>query len=167
MLQARRGLELNSLGASILPALRASDTANQPPGSLNVTGGAAHALAVVGHAARARGDRRRRVRIRARAVARRARRRSGRRLRRVRQVFSAQYVDWLVPLAPLAGLGASAVTIVILVLTRLVFSHRTALAQDHDVPLLLLRDLLVVVLFVVLLKRGSGTAPRGQTPKRV
>jgi hypothetical protein len=67
------------------------------------------------------------------------------------KVFSAQYVDWLVPLAPLAGLGASALTVLVLVLTRLVFSHRSAIADDQDVWLLFMRNLATVALFVSLL----------------
>jgi hypothetical protein len=79
------------------------------------------------------------------------------------KVFSAQYVDWLVPLAPLAGLGAAAVTVVVLVLTRLVFSHRTALAHDADVWLLLARNAAAVALFLTLLLRGSVPRHRNHT----
>jgi uncharacterized membrane protein len=158
LLQARRGLELNSLGASILLLAGHPTTANQPPGSLNVTGGTAHAFAVVGTllvlaaiaaAAFAYVRGRPLVACVAASVAG---------FVAFNRVFSAQYVDWLVPLAPLAGLGASAVTVVVLVLTRLVFSHRSGLARDHDVPLLVVRDLFVVVLFVVLLRSGARRA---------
>ncbi len=164
VLQARRGLELNSLGASILLLAGHPSTANQAPGSLNVTGGAAHALAVVGT-----------LLVLAAIVAATLAFLRGRPLVACvaasvagfvafNSVFSAQYVDWLVPLAPLAGLGASAVTVVVLVLTRLVFSHRSALANDHDVPLLFARDLLVVVLFAVLLNSGVRPRSAGSDP---
>jgi uncharacterized membrane protein len=155
VLQARRGLELNSLGASILLLAGHPQTANEAPGSLNVTGGAAHALAVVSTllvlvaivaAAFAYVRGRPLVACVAASVVG---------FVAFDKVFSAQYVDWIVPLAPLAGLGASALTIVVLVLTRLVFSHRTALAHDHDVGLLLARNLAVVALFAVLLKRSD------------
>jgi uncharacterized membrane protein len=149
--QAVRGLELNSLGASILLAAGHPSTKNEPPGSLNVTGGAAHALtalstvlvlAAVAAASLAYLRGRPLVVAAAAAVAG---------FVAFDKVFSAQYVDWLVPLAPLAGLGASAVTVVVLVLTQLVFSRRGSIALDHDVGLLLARNLAVVALFVVLL----------------
>ena len=161
VLQARRGLELNSLGASILLLAGHPSTANQPPGSLNVTGGAAHALAVVST-----------LLVLAAIVAAAFAYLRGRPLVACvaasvagfvafDKVFSAQYVDWLVPLAPLAGLGASAVVVVALVLTRLVFSHRTAIAADRDVGLLFARDVVVVGLFVVLLNSGVGPRSAG------
>jgi hypothetical protein len=70
------------------------------------------------------------------------------------KVFSAQYVDWLVPLAPLAGFVALLGVTPVLLLTRLVFSHRAALANVTDVPLLLARNAAVVALFVTMLLRG-------------
>ena len=42
-----------------------------------------------------------------------------------------------------------------LILTRLVFSHRSELARVTDVPLLLARNALVVALFVTLLWQGT------------
>src|SRR5206468_886046 len=45
--QARRGLELNSLGSSLLLITGHRSLANQPPGSLNVTGGTARAVAAL------------------------------------------------------------------------------------------------------------------------
>jgi uncharacterized membrane protein len=149
--QARRGLELNSLGASLLLLTGHRSTANEPPGSLNVTGGTARAvaalsallvLAAIAAATFAYLRRRPLASSVAAAIAG---------FVAFDKVFSAQYVDWLVPLAPLAGLGASALTVVALVLTRLVFSHRGALAEQHDVPLLVARNLAVVALVAVLL----------------
>ena len=45
--QAKRGLELNSLGSSILLVSGHRQLENQAPGSLNVVGGTAHAVATV------------------------------------------------------------------------------------------------------------------------
>jgi hypothetical protein len=42
-----------------------------------------------------------------------------------------------------------------LVLTRLVFSHRSELANVTDIPLLLARNAFVVALFVTLLWQGT------------
>jgi uncharacterized membrane protein len=151
VLQAKRGLELNSLGASILLLAGHPATANQPPGSLNVIGGAAHTLAILSTllvlaaiaAATFAYVRGKPLVVSVAAVV------AG--FVAFDKVFSAQYVDWLVPLAPLAGLGASALTVLVLVLTRLVFSHRSAIADDRDVWLLFLRNLAAVALFVSLL----------------
>jgi uncharacterized membrane protein len=158
VLQAKRGLELNSLGASILLLFGHPSTANEPPGSLNVTGGTAHALAVISTL----------LVLAAIAAASIAYVRGKPLVVGVAaavagfvafdKVFSAQYVDWLVPLAPLAGLGASALTVLVLVLTRLVFSHRSAIADDHDIGLLVARNLATVALFLSLLL-PPGPAP--------
>jgi uncharacterized membrane protein len=151
VLQAKRGLELNSLGASLLLLAGHPATATEPPGSLNVVGSTAKAFAAISTvlvllaivaATVAYVRRRPLVTAVAAAVAG---------FVAFDKVFSAQYVDWLVPLAPLAGLGASALSLVVLVLTRLVFSHRTAIAHDHDIGLLFARNLAVVALFVYLL----------------
>ena len=172
-LQARRGLELNSIGGAFLlaahkvgighPTLR-----NEAPGSLNVAGGAADTIAVVSSVlvlcavvaaavvfARSRRDPRAFVVAAAASVAG---------FVAFDKVFSAQYVDWLVPLVPLAGLAASAVTVAVLGLTRLVFSHRSDVQTGGDaVWLLLARDTLVVFVTVLLL----GSVPRhGTVPKK-
>jgi hypothetical protein len=149
--QARRGLELNSLGSSILLAvLGHPHLANQPPGSLNVTGGLARAVAAIST-----------VLVAAAIVAATVAYARGLPLLAAcaaavagfvafDKVFSAQYVDWLVPLAPLVPAGAVG-TVPVLVLTRLVFSHRSELAHVSDVPLLLARNATVVALFATLL----------------
>ena len=72
-------------------------------------------------------------------------------------MFSAQYVEWLAPLAPLAGAVASVLTIGVLALTHAVFSHRSAIAQQRDVALLVVRNLSVVVLFAWLALRRAPT----------
>jgi uncharacterized membrane protein len=173
-LQARRGLELNSIGGAFLlaahkvgighPTLR-----NEPPGSLNVVGGAADTIAVVSSVlilcavvaaavvfARSRRDPQALVVAAAASVAG---------FVAFDKVFSAQYVDWLVPLVPLAGLAASGVTVAVLGLTRLVFSHRSDIQAGSDaVWLLLARDTLVVFVTVLLLgsvpRHGTVTAKR-------
>jgi uncharacterized membrane protein len=159
VLQAKRGLELNSLGSSLLLLAGHRELANEPPGSLNVIGGTARAvaavsavlvLAAIAAATYAYLRRRPLVATVAASIAG---------FVAFDKVFSAQYVDWIVPLAPLAGLGASALTVVVLVLTRLVFSHRAQLAEQHDVPLLVVRNLAVVALYLSLL------LPRAPAPE--
>jgi uncharacterized membrane protein len=160
VLQAKRGLELNSLGSSILLLVGHPATANEPPGSLNVIGSSAHALAIVstvlvlGAIAAAAYAYSRGLPV----VAAFAAAVAG--VVAFDKVFSAQYVDWLVPLAPLAGLLPSAVTVTVLVLTRLVFSHRSAIGGDHDVALLLARNVAAVALFVTLLLPVTVTRRR-------
>jgi hypothetical protein len=130
--------------------------ASEPPGSLNVLGRTADAIAAVSSVfvvcalvaaaitfARSRRDPYALVVAAAAAVAG---------FVAFDKVFSAQYVDWLVPLAPLAGLVASTVTVAILALTREVFSHRIDIEAGGDsVWLLLARDTLVVFVAVLLL----------------
>jgi hypothetical protein len=167
-LQARRGLELNSIGSAFLLAAHKlgighPTLGNEPPGSLNVLGGTADAIAAASSVlvvvaiaaaavvfARSRRDPQALVAASAAAVVG---------FVAFDKVFSAQYVDWLVPLVPLAGLAASALTVVLLVLTRLVFSHRTGIQAGGDsVWLLLARDTLAVFVTVLLL----GSVPRAR-----
>jgi uncharacterized membrane protein len=146
--QAKRGLELNSLGSALLLVTGHRELKNQPPGSLNVIGGAAHAVAIVSAVAVLASialvtwlyARRRLSFLVACAAAVTG-------FVAFDKVFSAQYVVWLAPFAPLGGVVASALTVAVLVLTHVVFSHRGALAAQHDVGLLLARDLAVVLLF--------------------
>jgi uncharacterized membrane protein len=165
--QAKRGLELNSLGGAFLLAFGHPTLGNEPPGSLNVLGGAADAIAAVSSLlvlaaivaaciafSRSRRGPNELVVAAAAAVAG---------FVAFNKVFSAQYVDWLVPLAPLAGVGASAATVVVLALTRAVFSHREGIQAGTDaVWLLLVRDCCVVVLTVLLLV--TVTRHRNVTP---
>jgi uncharacterized membrane protein len=149
--QAKRGLELNSLGSSLLLLTGHRSVANEPPGSLNVTGGEARAVAAVSA-----------VLVLA-ALALVAYRFARGRLGFLTacaaavagfvafdKVFSAQYVEWLAPLAPLAGAVAGVLTVVVLALTHAVFSHRSAIADQRDVWLLVVRNLSVVALFALL-----------------
>ena len=171
-LQAKRGLELNSLGGAFLLAFGDPKLGNEPPGSLNVLGGAADAIAVVSSVlvlgaivaacvafARSRRGPNELVLAAAAAVAG---------FIAFNKVFSAQYVDWLVPLAPFAGIAASAATLVVLVLTRAVFSHRTGIQAGSDaVWLLLVRDSCVLVLTVFFLWSAARFQPgcsRSATP---
>jgi len=172
--QAKRGLELNSIGGAFLLAAHKVGIGhprlgNEPPGSLNVLGGTADAIAVVSSVlvlcalvaaavvfARSRRDPQALVVAAAAAVAG---------FVAFDKVFSAQYVDWLVPLVPLAGLAASAATVVVLGLTRLVFSHRSGIQAGGDaVWLLLTRDTVVVFVTILLLgsvpRHGTVTAKR-------
>lgn len=172
--QAKRGLELNSIGGAFLLAAHKVGIGhprlgNEPPGSLNVLGGTADAIAVVSSVlilcalvaaavvfARSRRDPQALVIAAAAAVAG---------FVAFDKVFSAQYVDWLVPLVPLAGLAASAATVVVLALTRLVFSHRSGIQAGGDaVWLLLARDTVVVFVTILLLgsvpRHGTVTAKR-------
>jgi uncharacterized membrane protein len=163
--QARRGLELNSLGGSILLAAGHPHLANQPPGSLNVTGGTARVFAVLSAvlvlaaiAAAAWAYRRGRSSLIAASAA------AVTGFVAFDKVFSAQYVDWLVPLVPLVSVGAAVGSIPAFVLTRLVFSHRAQLASVTDVPLLLARNAFMILLFVTLLWRGVSPLHRTDRP---
>jgi len=152
--QIKRGLELNSLGASLLMAIRHRTLASQPPGSLNVVGSAAHATALVSTllvlaaiaAATWLYARGRLPFLTACAAAVAG-------FVAFDKVFSAQYVEWLAPLAPLGGVVAAGMTAVVLVLTHAVFNHRSAIADQRDLALLLLRNAAAVALWATLLAR--------------
>lgn len=158
--QAKRGLELNSLGGALMLATGHRSLANQPPGSLNVLGGTARAVAAVSAVLvvlailfaawlYARGRLSFLVACAAAVTGFVA----------FDKVFSAQYAEWFAPLAPLGGAVASALTTAGLLLTRFVFSQRSAVAAQHDVGLLLARDLVVVALYAsLLLKRAKRNA---------
>ena len=153
--QLERGLELNSLGASLLLAIHHQPLANQVPGSLNVVGGGCRAVAAVSTvlvlaaiaAATWLYARGRLSFLTACAAAVAG-------FVAFDKVFSAQYVEWLAPLAPLGGVVAAGVTAVVLVLTHAVFSHRDAISAQRDIGLLLARNLSVVALYAVLLARN-------------
>jgi len=146
--QMKRGLELNSLGSSILLVTHDRPLANQPPGSLNVVGDTARAVAAVSAVlvvmavlfAAWQYARGRLAFLTACAAAVTG-------FVAFDKVFSAQYVEWLAPLAPLGGLVAATVTAVVLGLTHVVFSHRSTLAEQRDCWILLVRNLSVVALF--------------------
>jgi uncharacterized membrane protein len=146
--QIVRGLELNSLGSSILLVIERRSLENQPPGSLNVVGHDARVVAALSTVAvllaialatwqYARGRLTFLVACAAAVTGFVA----------FDKVFSAQYVEWLAPLGPVAGTTAAVLTALVLWTTRLVHSHRTTIAEQGDLGLLLVRNLLVVVLF--------------------
>jgi hypothetical protein len=147
-IQMKRGLELNSLGSSVLLIIHDQTLVNQPPGSLNVVGGTARAAAVASAvlvaAAEAfvtwRDARGRLAFLTACAAAVTG-------FVAFDKVFSAQYVEWLAPLAPLGGGVAATGTAVVLGLTHVVFSHRSTIAEGGDLAYLLVRNVAVVALF--------------------
>ena len=76
------------------------------------------------------------------------------------KVLSPQYVDWLVPLVPAAGAAASAVLLVVLALTHVLFDRFHAPGGPdgaHYKAALtwwtFARDVVLVVLYVVLVQR--------------
>ena len=163
VLQAKRGLELNSLGSSLLLATGHRRLANEPPGSLNVVGGTADAVAAISS-----------VLVVAAVLAAAYLYARGRLsfptacaaaivgFVAFDKVFSAQYVEWLAPLAPLGGVVAAGATGAVLLLTHAVFSHRSDVAEQHDVALLVARNLSVVALYFWLL---CGRVPKfGRLP---
>jgi uncharacterized membrane protein len=153
VLQAKRGLELNSLGAAILLWNGYPRLENQPPGSLNVVGGAAHTFVaastiavVVAVALAAFVYWRGRISFLVACAA------AVTGFVAFNKVFSAQYVEWLAALVPLAGTAAAGLTAVVLWLTSIVFDHRTQIAEKHgDLWSLFARDALCVVLYLRLL----------------
>jgi uncharacterized membrane protein len=159
-IQMKRGLELNSLGASVLLIIRDRTLANEPPGSLNVVGGTARAVAAASAvlvllaiaAVTWRYARGRLPFLTACAAAVAG-------FVAFDKVFSAQYVEWLAPLAPLGGTVASVLTATVLRLTHAVFSHRSTIAEEGDLGYPFVRNLAAVGLFGWLLffadRRGS------------
>ncbi len=163
--QAERGLQVESLGASLLLLLDrlglydAQVVRTTGVAGRNLAGGAADAVAVVSLVleavavvtvwalyARVRDARVRLPLAFAAAVAGFA---------AFTKVFSPQYLAWLVPLVVLAGgaagVAAVALTAVGLVLAQVWFFHYQALFRiEWPVWLLLARDLLLVALYVVL-----------------
>lgn len=146
--QLRRGLELNSLGSSLLLVSGNQRLASEPPGSLNVVGETARIVATVSAV------------LVVAAVLFAAWRYAQGRLPFLTacaaavtgfvafdKVFSAQYVEWLAALAPLGGLVAAVGSAVVLGLTHVVFAHRSALAEQRECWILIVRNLSVVALF--------------------
>lgn len=154
--QLKRGLEVESTGAAVLLATGHRTLRDEPPGSKNVVGGTAHAVATVSSVL---------VVVAVLLVAWLYARRRGPHLVAAAaavcgmvafdKVFSPQYVTWLVGIVPAAGVVATAALVPILVLTHVVFDRFHA-GQDLTwwvVP----RDALVVVLYVWLCRRTSRT----------
>ena len=158
--QLKRGLQVESLGASLLLAAQRAGwyTAtlhDQAPGSKNVLGTAAGAIATLTSI----------VQVAAvLLVAWLFLRRGGPLLVAFPaavvafvafgKVFSPQFVDWLAPLVPAAGAAASAIVLGVLLLTRALFDHYLGVyAGGEAVWILVARNLLVLVLLAVLVRR--------------
>ena len=162
--QIKRGLQVESLGASLLLAAHRAGvyTAtlhDQAPGSKNVLGPFARDVAALSSVAAIvavlavawlylRGYGTLTLGFAASLVAFLA----------FDKVFSPQYVDWLVPVAPLAGPPGAALGLVVMGLTQALFDHYSALYDaGWGVWLLLARNLFVVALFAVLAGRMLRT----------
>jgi hypothetical protein len=158
--QIKRGLQVESLGASLLLAAHRAGvyTAtlhDQAPGSKNVLGPFARDVAALSSAAGIvavlavawlylRGAGTLTLCFAAAIIAFLA----------FDKVFSPQYVDWLVPLAPLGGPLAAALGLVAMGATQALFDHYSALYDaGWGVWLLLARNLVVVALFALLAGR--------------
>jgi hypothetical protein len=158
--QLKRGLEVESTGASLLLLLDKlglydAVLRDEPPGSKNIVGSTAQAVAtitsLVAIAAVLLALRRRSV---AAAVCG---------FVAFNKVFSPQYVAWLLAIVPTAGAVACAVLAAVLVLTHVVFDRFHA--GDDLTWWVLPRDALVVALYVWLLRRARpGRGPAAAPP---
>jgi hypothetical protein len=179
--QIKRGLEVESLGGAILLVLdrlgiRHAVLRDQAPGSKDVVGGVARAVAGVSSLM---------LIVAVLAVAWLYYRRRGAPLVAAAaavtafvafsKVFSPQYVAWLAPLAPGAGYAASVLVLVILLLTRVVFQHfiTGGLTNEQWIRGIawweFARDLVVVALFGLLMaclaRFRSSAAARSRTSR--
>jgi hypothetical protein len=156
-LEAKRGLHSESLGGSLLVALHHARLESRPPGSLDVVGGLARAvaaastlveiaaiLAVAVFAARA--PRSRETMLLACAAAIVAFVAFG-------KAFSPQYLVWLVPLVPLVSIPATALLAAAAVVTQL-WVLRIVTPFDPGGPgwVAVVRNLLVVGIYALLLR---------------
>jgi uncharacterized membrane protein len=166
--QIKRGLEVESLGGALLLALRDAHLAAKPPGSTDVVGGLAGAVATLSSLAALAAVllvawlylRRRQDPFVAASAAVLGFIAFG-------KVFSPQYVDWLVPLVPAAGAVASAVLLGVLALTHVVFDrfHEPGGPNGEQYKAALTwwvvaRDLVVVALYALLVLRLRRPASR-------
>jgi uncharacterized membrane protein len=178
-LEARRGLHSESLGGSVLVALHHARLESRPPGSLDVVGGVARAVATAATVAQvaavlavaliaARLPRSRETTLVACAAAVTAFVAFG-------KVFSPQYLVWLMPLVPLVSVQATVLLAGAAVVTQL-WVLRVVTPFDPGGPgwVALLRNLLVVATYAVLVRRlfcvasrASATAPAAQTTKKL
>ena len=173
--QLRRGLESESLGGGVLLVLdrlglRSVTLQDKAPGSRDVVGALANALAVVSSLVVVSAAfyvawlylRGRRDRVLACAAAVTA-------FVAFNKVLSPQYLAWLVPLIPATGLVASGVLVVALVLTRaewnrFVLSHGSVRHWGEVLSWwILARDLVLVGLFALLVLRlRAGATQRSR-----
>ena len=165
-IQLKRGLEVESLGGAVLLVLdrlgvHHVELRAQPPGSTNVAGGLAQAIATLSSLVALAACllvawlylRRRREPLVAAAAAVLGFVAFG-------KVFSPQYVDWLVPLVPAAGAAASALLLGSLALTHVVFDRFHAPGgpggEHYKAALawwIVARDLVVLALYALLVLR--------------
>jgi uncharacterized membrane protein len=173
--QLRRGLESESLGGGVLLVLdrlglHSATLQDKAPGSRDVVGSLANALAVVSSLVLVsaalyvawlylRGHRDRALACAAAVTAFVA----------FNKVLSPQYLAWLVPLVPAAGVVASGVLVVALVLTRLewnrfVLPHGSVHHWGEVLSWwIFARDLVLVALFALLvLKLRAGATLRSR-----
>lgn len=163
--QAARGLEIQSLGASVILAAhrlqgRPVSYGDRSPGGTEILGGGARVVAAVTSLVEA-------VAVLAVALLY-ARRRltlfqalAGAVLAAVAfaKVFSPQYVDWLVPLVPAAGVAESFLLLPALLLTRYVFDDQDAIHHTGSAAwLLLARNLCIVGLYALVVARARNPA---------
>jgi uncharacterized membrane protein len=174
--QAARSLQVESLAGSVLAAAdRAGiysatvvhrtghaisyDVVGSLPETLAVLSSIAQALAVIAVAwlyLRGRDDPRRLALAFAAAIAG---------FLACTRFFSPQYLVWLLPFVPLLEPAAWVVTATALVLAQVWFFHyRDVFALGGYVWLVLVRDLLVLALFVLVLVRLQRPAPEDQDP---
>jgi Glycosyltransferase family 87 len=175
--QIKRGLEIESLGGSILLVLdrlglHHVSLRDEAPGSKDAIGTLAKAIGALSSLALVAAVllvawlylRRRRSLLLAAAAAVTA-------FVAFSKVFSPQFVDWLVPLVPGVGYVASAILLGALVLTRIEFQRfvtgqRTTEEWAHALTWwVFARNLLVVTLFGLIagrlaLRRREGSRPR-------
>jgi uncharacterized membrane protein len=165
--QAKRGLHSESLGGSLLVALHHARLEPRPPGSLDVVGSLAKALAAASTVVQiaavlavavlaARAPRSRETLVLASAAAVVGFVAFG-------KAFSPQYLVWLVPLVPLVSLTGTVLLAAAAVITQL-WVLRDVTPFDPGGPgwVALVRNLLVVAIYAVLLqalrRRGNSTA---------
>jgi uncharacterized membrane protein len=159
--QLKRGLEVESLAGAFLLVVHHATLAAEAPGSTNVVGSLADALATLTSLVAVAAvlyvawlyARRRSGTLTAAAAAVVAFLAFG-------KVFSPQYVDWLVPLVPAAGTVASALMLGVLALTHVGFDRFHAPGGPNGAQYkaglewwVFSRDLLVVVLYAWLVLR--------------
>jgi len=166
-LQAKRGLEFESLGGSVLLAFAHVRTALRPPGSRDLVGSLPDAVAAASSFVQI-------AALVATFLAIRRARPSGETMLvgaaalvaafvAFGKVVSPQYLVWLVPLVPLASPPATVLLAAAAVLTQLwVLTTLTPLV-GADVYALLARNVLLVAIWVVLLRlllaaRAAGAA---------
>jgi len=178
--QIKRGLEVESLGGSVLLVLdrlglRHVVLRDEAPGSKDAVGTLAKAIGTLSSLVLVAAVllvawlylKRRRSLLLAAAAAVTA-------FVAFSKVFSPQFVDWLVPLVPGAGFAASGILLAVLLLTRVEFQHfvtgitGTRTEDDWARSLswwVFTRDLLVVALFAVLAGRLALRSREGSRPR--